>query len=141
MKKKYDKTPDGADESVAAEETSVTETTDAPETQVADGTEVESTKKKSPKAYIADFFKDNGFVICAAIALLLVAAMVLLAVLMGGDIYDKAAYFWIIAFLADLTYYVLGKKTRGAMIAMIVTGALAVGCVVLYGLELGGILP
>ena len=96
---------------------------------------------ENPKRRIAVFFTSYGGVIGAVCALLLLAVMVLLAVLMGGDLYDKAAFFWIIAFLAELGFYLLAKKSKGTLIAMIVTGALAAAFVALYGLELGGILP
>ena len=96
---------------------------------------------ENPKKRIAVFFTSYGGVIGAVCALLLLAVMVLLAVLLDGDLYDKAAYFWIIAFLAELGFYLLAKKSKGTLIAMIVTGVLAVAFVALYGLELGGILP
>lgn len=94
-----------------------------------------------PKNRFLAFITGYGGAIGVVVALLLVTALVLLAILMNGDLYDKAAFFWILAFLAELGYYMLAKKSRGTLIAMIVTGALAAVFAALYGLELGGILP
>lgn len=92
------------------------------------------------KFSLRDFLRDNGIVIIALCAVLLLGVIVLLAVILKGDLCDKAAFFWILAFLAELAYYKFARKSRGTLAALIVTAALAVGFVALYGLELGGII-
>ena len=98
----------------------------------------EAEGKRNP---IAGFFKGKAGVIAAVAALVVVVAMMALAIYFDGDVYDKAAMVWIAAFIIDLVYYRSVRKGAASLVALIVTGLMSVGFAVLYGLEVGGILP
>lgn len=98
----------------------------------------EAEGKRNP---IAEFFKGKAGVIAAVAALVVVVAMMALAIYFDGDVYDKAAMVWIAAFIIDLVYYRSVRKGAASLVALIVTGLMSVGFAVLYGLEVGGILP
>lgn len=98
----------------------------------------EAEGKRNP---IAEFFKGKAGVIAAVAALVIVVAMMALAIYFDGDVYDKVAMVWIAAFIIDLVYYRSVRKGAASLVALIVTGLMSVGFAVLYGLEVGGILP
>ena len=98
----------------------------------------EAEGKRNP---IAWFFKGKAGVIGGVAALGVVVAMMALAIFFDGDVYDKAARVWIAAFIIDLVYYRSVRKGAASLVALIVTGLMSVGFAVLYGLEVGGILP
>ena len=98
----------------------------------------EAEGKRNP---IAEFFKGKAGVIAAVAALVVVVAMMALAIYFDGDVYDKAAMVWIAAFIIDLVYYRSVRKGAASLVALIVTGLMSVWFAVLYGLEVGGILP
>ncbi len=110
--------------------------TPAPEPAETPAPEAEG--KRNP---IAEFFKGKAGVIAAVAALVVVVAMMALAIYFDGDVYDKAAMVWIAAFIIDLVYYRSVRKGAASLVALIVTGLMSVGFAVLYGLEVGGILP
>ena len=109
-----------------------------PEPEPAETPAPEAEGKRNP---IAEFFKGKAGVIAAVAALVIVVAMMALAIYFDGDVYDKAAMVWIAAFIIDLVYYRSVRKGAASLVALIVTGLMSVGFAVLYGLEVGGILP
>ena len=109
-----------------------------PEPEPAETPAPEAEGKRNP---IAGFFKGKAGVIAAVAALVVVVAMMALAIYFDGDVYDKAAMVWIAAFIIDLVYYRSVRKGAASLVALIVTGLMSVGFAVLYGLEVGGILP
>ena len=109
-----------------------------PEPEPAETPAPEAEGKRNP---IAEFFKGKAGVIAAVAALVVVVAMMALAIYFDGDVYDKAAMVWIAAFIIDLVYYRSVRKGAASLVALIVTGLMSVGFAVLYGLEVGGILP
>lgn len=96
---------------------------------------------KNPSTPVKRFFAEWGGLIalCACIALIVVMAV--LGFVLGGDIYDKVAMLWIVAFIAEFVYTTLYSRKPKAFVVMILTAAMAVVFAVLYGLEVGGLLP
>ena len=105
-----------------------------------ESTETETRENDGTNPFVR-FFRNWGAVLSVCGVLLLVAAMGVIAFVFGGDIYDKVAMFWSLAAVIELAYYILVNRSGKTLAVLITTAALAVGCVVLYGLEVGGILP
>ncbi len=98
-------------------------------------------EKKSIRSRIADFFRTRSLLLVSLGAVLIVVITLVLAVVLGGDVYDKAATLWAAAFAAEFFYCLRVNRSRASIALTVISGLIAVAFTVLYALELTEIIP
>lgn len=103
-----------------------------------DGGEEEERGKRGAVAW---FFTTRAALIVALIGLIVPVVALIAAVLLGGTVFDKAAIIWGCAFVVQMLYRMrISHKTHDLVLA-VVFGVAALAFIVLYILELTGIIP
>lgn len=109
--------------------------------ETSDDEREQSVRDKGKVNPVKKFFAQWGGLIALCACITLIVVMAVIGFALGGDIYDKVAMLWIVSFIAEFAYTFLYSRKPKALVVMILTAAMAVAFVVLYGLEVGGILP
>lgn len=93
------------------------------------------------KGVVLSFLKKWSGLIIVLGMVCLVVALGVIALLLGGNIYDKVSMIWILAFLSEFVVRKFVTKQSLVRPTVFVYGGLAVVFAVLYALSLAGILP
>lgn len=93
------------------------------------------------KGVVLSFLKKWSGLIIVLGAVCLVVALGVIALLLGGNIYDKVSMIWILAFLSEFVVRKFVTKQSLVRPTLFIYGGLAVVFAVLYALSLAGILP
>ena len=93
------------------------------------------------KGVVLSFLKKWSGLIIVRGMVCLVVALGVIALLLGGNIYDKVSMIWILAFLSEFVVRKFVTKQSLVRPTVFVYGGLAVVFAVLYALSLAGILP
>ena len=98
-------------------------------------------RQEQKKGVVLSFLKKWSGLIVVLGAVCLVVALGIIALLLGGNIYDKVSMIWILAFLSEFVVRKFVTKHSLVRPAVFVYGGLAVVFAILYALSLAGILP
>ena len=93
------------------------------------------------KGVVLSFLKKWSGLIIVLGMVCLVVALGVIALLLGGNIYDKVSMIWILAFLSEFVVRKFVTKQSLVRPTLFIYGGLAVVFAVLYALSLAGILP
>ncbi len=131
---------DGRDREKAPEDTTRAVETSEDTTEVKES-ENAVREDKRLRSRIAQFFARRGLLLALLGALVLALVTLALAVVLGGDVYDKAAVLWSAAFLGEFVYCTRFRRRKFNVVLTVLFGVAAVAFTVLYALELKGIMP
>ena len=93
-------------------------------------------KRKNP---VLSFLGNWSSLIILLASVAVIVVMGVIALFLGGTIYDKVSAIWVIAFICEYFSRKLSEN-KSKPVLMIVCGALAVVFALLYAFQLGGIL-
>ena len=93
------------------------------------------------RSIVAEFFSSRAALFAGLAGLVALVLLLVLAVFLGGTVFDKTAAIWACAFVVQFLFWLrVSRRTRNLVLA-VVFGAVCLAFVALYVLELTGVLP